>query len=74
MNTSTNRLEDIVNRNSRSRILDVMFAAMVAMLLALFVVGIQQASNAPLAATPSIDADGEIIANVDGTCDVDVTC
>jgi hypothetical protein len=75
MNTPANtRLDEIVNRNSRSRILDVMFAAMVAMLLTLFVAGIQQASSSPLSASPTVDAYGEPIADLDGACDVEVTC
>lgn len=43
MLTSTNRLDEIADRNSRGRVMDVAFTTMIAMILVLFVLSLTAA-------------------------------
>ena len=75
MSTSTTRLADIAERNSRGRLVDVAFAAMVAMLMVLALVSLRSVS-APHGAT-AVHRAGAVSAPITAdvrTCAADGVC
>jgi hypothetical protein len=71
---ATTRLDDIADRNSRSRVLDVAFAAVIAILMMLCLVSLRDAAGGDLRANDtasSADHSGVVVA--DSACDVDST-
>jgi hypothetical protein len=68
--SSTTRLEDIAERNTRSRIVDVAFAAMVALLLVLSVVSLRAvAAPKDAAAQPAAVTVDHVAHQEDGACE-----
>ena len=72
---TTTRLDDIADRNTRSRILDVAFAAMIALMLVLGVAS-RRAAAAPSvkasATTSSVEAGH--LAGAGEVCDAEAVC
>jgi hypothetical protein len=59
-NTATaNRLNDIADRNARSRVIDIVFAALVAMLIVLSVASLGEAAASPMTHS-ALTADGGV--------------
>ena len=77
MNTTTNttRLDDIAERNTRSRVIDLAFAAMVTILLVLGLLSLRAAA-APSVSYSATHAQPEQIAdaNSDGVCELEAAC
>jgi hypothetical protein len=79
MNTTStmSRLDEIADRNSKSRILDFAFAAMIALLLVLSVASLRSAAAQSVShsATSYSETYPAELAGHDGTCDVEtVNC
>ena len=71
--TNHNRFEEIAERNSRSRLADVAFAAMVALLLVFCLASLRTAGASPLnAGTPTVTDQAHAIA--DHACFVEIDC
>jgi len=72
MNLTTTRLDDIADRNSKSRVLDLAFAAMIALLLVLGVASLRAAASPSV--SHSATATPSQLADTGATCDLDATC
>lgn len=73
MTTSTNRLDDIATRQRSARVMDLLFAAMIAFLMIWSVASLKVASAQ--AETAGLKAPAhEQVAATGGACDVDVEC
>jgi hypothetical protein len=60
--TNNTRLDEIVERNSRSRVVDIAFAAMVALMLTLSLVSLRASAARPLVAH-ALSADATPLAS-----------
>ena len=73
MTTTTHtRLDDIAERNTRSRFIDLAFAAMVTILLVLGLLSLRAAAS-PSVSYSAVHAQPAQIAGVDAVCDVEAT-
>lgn len=75
MNTTTHmtRLEDIAERNTRSRVIDLLFAGMIALMLVLFTVSLRAAASPSVSHSATTPQPAQL-ADTGATCDVDATC
>lgn len=73
--TTTNRLEEIAERQTRSRIIDIAFAAMVALFLTLAVLSLRSATARAEASTaaPAVTQPADAHAS-SATCALDAAC
>ena len=69
---ATNRLSEIADRNNRSRVVDVAFAAVIAILMMLCLVSLRDAAGSELRANHAASTDTSGVADVgDSVCAVD---
>jgi len=74
MTTQTNRLDDIANRQRTARVMDLLFAAMIAFLMIWSIASLRVASaNAETAGLKQAPAVQQV-ADTGAACDVDVAC
>ena len=73
--THTTRLEDIAERNTRSRITDVLFASMIALLLVLCLASLRAAASPSVSHSAAHPAAVEAhLADTGATCDLEAAC
>ena len=73
--THTTRLDDIAERNTRSRITDLLFASMIAMLLVICLASLRAAASPSVSHSAShwTVTEGRV-ADTGAVCDVEAAC
>jgi|RhiMetdeSRZDD1v2_1073273.scaffolds.fasta_scaffold494976_2 hypothetical protein len=71
MNTITTRLDEIADRNSRSRVADLFFAAMIAFVLVFAVASLKAAAEPSVSRAAAKPAAQLVAHHADGACAVD---
>ncbi len=73
--THTTRLDDIAERNTRSRTIDLLFASMIALFLVLCVASLRAAASPSVSHSATHSAATEAhVADTGAVCDVEAAC
>lgn len=73
--THTTRLEEIAERNTRSRITDLLFASMIALLLVMCLASLRAAASPSVSHSATHSAVTEAhVADTGAVCDVEAAC
>jgi hypothetical protein len=73
--THTTRLDDIADRNTRSRVTDLLFSSMIALLLVLCLASLRAAASPSVSYSATHSAVTEAhVADTGAVCDVEAAC